>query len=126
MVAFTSPAMPEDQCKQISLRSQQGLSGENILGWMVTGHGGTGGHHLRATTLCSRHVCHGLGTRPPQSCMGVDCGAPLAPKGSWSGPPTALLCRSPPSKAAGSDTPYLAEGNTISVTEKERSGGDGE
>ena len=31
----------------------------------------------------------------------------------------------PPSKPAGSGTPHLAEGNTISVTEKECSGGDG-
>ena len=101
-VSTTSPGMPEDQSEQISLRSQQGLSGEkNILGCMVTGHGGTGGHCLRVTALCSWQACHCLSTHPLQSCMGVDCGAPLAPKGSWSGPATALLLRSPPASLPG-------------------------
>ena len=76
--------------------------------------------------LCSRHARHGLGTRPPQSCVGVDCGAPLAPKGSWSGPPTALLCRSPPARPPGVALLTWRKENTISVTEKECSGGYGE
>ena len=125
MVALTSPVMLEDQSKHIWLRSQQGLSGENILGWMVMGHRGTGGHHLRATTVLP--ACAPWPGHTPAAVLRG--GGPWGPSGTQGlvvrAPHSAPL-QEPPSKAAGSGTSYPAEGNTISVTEKERSGGDGE
>ena len=102
--------MPEDQSKHISLWSQQGLSGEkNILGWMVMGHGGMGGHHLRATTVlpaCAPWPGHTPATVLP----GGGLWGPSGTQGLMVRAPHSAPLQEPPSKAAGSGTAYLAEG----------------